>query len=413
MKNEERGRKCGFLPAIIGLSCLIASCGGNQPQNNVAGMTIIDLETALTKPEGELKLSDLYASVRYVPLETNDSCLIGSYPSLLAAGNEVVVSSSAQGLQCHSFDRQTGRFITRIGHTGEDPQAYSSYPNYNGQDGLLYFPREPDRLQKHDTKGHYHGVVKLPTKFPMPAKWAFNDSLIVGSLKNRWPSVSSCALLSFGKDGQLKDSIFDPHAMAGYDTIKADYGRIDLQALAGNVHMAVTTFGTDVAWNSINGGSLYAYGNEIKYYGDFADTVYVLKGGRLQPSIAFHTGRYHFPPQGRTRTTGYRDKVVITRVSETPESIRFYCSRAIYSEKPENYYGIYERSTGRLRLLTIGEEITDDLTGFMPYKGDLIEAYEVVTWLEEHPEAKDNPALRPLLKMKVEDNPVMVAGERR
>ena len=408
MKNEERGRKCGFLPAIIGLSCLIASCGGNQPQNNVAGMTIIDLETALTKPEGELKLSDLYASVRYVPLETNDSCLIGSYPSLLAAGNEVVVSSSAQGLQCHSFDRQTGRFITRIGHTGEDPQAYSSYPNYNGQDGLLYFPREPDKLQKYDTKGHYHGVVKLPTKFPMPAKWAFNDSLIVGSLKNRWPSVSSCALLSFGQDGQLKDSIFDPHATAGYDTIKADYGRIDLQALAGNVHMAVTTFGTDVAWNSINGGSLYAYGNEIKYYGDFADTVYVLKGGRLQPSIAFHTGKLHFPLEGRTRRTGVADKVLITGAFETPTQVIFYCARNVYGDEPETYRGVYDRRTGATRLTPDNGELEDDLTHFLPYGGRPLEAYRVVEWLAAHPEAKKNPALAPLLKVQEEDNPVAV-----
>ena len=46
------------------------------------------------------------------------------------------------------------------------------------------------------------------------------------------------------------------------------------------------------------------------------------------------------------------------------------------------------------------------------YKGNLIGAYEAVAWLEEHPEAKDNPALAPLLQLKEEDNPVVVVGQQ-
>ena len=38
----------------------------------------------------------------------------------------------------------------------------------------------------------------------------------------------------------------------------------------------------------------------------------------------------------------------------------------------------------------------------------VLEAGEVVGWLEAHPEAKDNPRLAPLLKVKEEDNPVVV-----
>ena len=55
--------------------------------------------------------------------------------------------------------------------------------------------------------------------------------------------------------------------------------------------------------------------------------------------------------------------------------------------------------------------MTDDLTGFMPYKGNLIQAFEVIEWLEKHPEAKDNPALAPLLKVQEEDNPIAVITE--
>ena len=38
----------------------------------------------------------------------------------------------------------------------------------------------------------------------------------------------------------------------------------------------------------------------------------------------------------------------------------------------------------------------------------LIEAYKVVEWLDEHPEARSNPALAGLAQVKEEDNPVAV-----
>lgn len=60
----------------------------------------------------------------------------------------------------------------------------------------------------------------------------------------------------------------------------------------------------------------------------------------------------------------------------------------------------------------------DDINGFLPFTPrfcgphgefvDILQAYEVVEWLEAHPEAKDNPRLAPLLKVKEEDNPVVV-----
>lgn len=53
----------------------------------------------------------------------------------------------------------------------------------------------------------------------------------------------------------------------------------------------------------------------------------------------------------------------------------------------------------------------DDIAGFMPYETSLIEAYKVTAWLEEHPEASQNPALAPLLQVKEEDNPVIVIEE--
>ena len=65
------------------------------------------------------------------------------------------------------------------------------------------------------------------------------------------------------------------------------------------------------------------------------------------------------------------------------------------------------------------EGIVDDITGGLPFRIQcvsssdgafvgVLDANEVVEWLEAHTEGEDNPRLAPLLKVKEEDNPVVV-----
>ena len=72
-----------------------------------------------------LKLSDFGSRVRYVPLETSDSCLIGRTQwALWSERGLLVPSSSRNEVRMYSFDMETGRFITNVGHRGEDPKGY-------------------------------------------------------------------------------------------------------------------------------------------------------------------------------------------------------------------------------------------------------------------------------------------------
>ena len=66
-----------------------------------------------------MKLSDFGAGVHYVPLETNDSCLV-SLGTVKVFDDNIVVSS--RQLVVFNFDKETGRFMTQLGHRGEDPE---------------------------------------------------------------------------------------------------------------------------------------------------------------------------------------------------------------------------------------------------------------------------------------------------
>ena len=89
-----------------GLVCLMAACTGT-PQSSADGLCSIDVAGAMEKP-AELKLSELGSDVRYVLLETTDSCLIGGNPNILLLDKQIAVVS---GKNCFLFDKETGKFL--------------------------------------------------------------------------------------------------------------------------------------------------------------------------------------------------------------------------------------------------------------------------------------------------------------
>ena len=142
------------------------SYDGGNPKTAEDGLAVIDVKNAISHPT-ELKVSQLGQTVRYVPLETGDSCFVGDNAQIRVCGKNLIATF---GSSCLSFDRETGRFIARIGHVGDDPQGYSNTEfTYNDRDGLLYFMRQPNLLQKYDAQGGYHGSVTVPTPAPLNA----------------------------------------------------------------------------------------------------------------------------------------------------------------------------------------------------------------------------------------------------
>ena len=409
----------------VALACLLTACGSNPKNASTEdGLAIINVETAVNNLQ-ELKLSQLGNRVRYVPLETGDSCFIGRYAKVKICGDYIIVASSKQagalfvGDNCLSFDKKSGQFVTSIGHVGQDPQGYSQIINlyYNEQNGLLYFERTPNQLQKYDLQGRYHGHVTIPTESFLPPTLAFGDSVIIGHycygmLTPQWSH--SRASLIFARDGQLTDSINT---------------RLPLPNLSNdeNPRIVLKTFGqTSFIINQSSQSTERIYRNlslwtcqgEVRFKEDFSDTIYNIKDNRLQPLYVFQTGQWHFPTEAITDGTGNSDKILTAYALETPQKFYFVCLRDLYGDKTEVLHGIYDKQTGTTLMGPEKDGLTDDINGFLPFcpescndQGEyvaLVWPEDILPWLDEHPEAKDNPALAPLLKIEEEDNPVAI-----
>lgn len=113
----------------VGMSFLAACSGGGT---KVAKLEVIPLGAAFDN-QTELKTSDCFKKIRYVALETTDSCLVDKGASVTILNDWLVVVS---GRNCQLFDKETGRFVRTVGHVGEDPEDVRQFMG----DGRIRIP---------------------------------------------------------------------------------------------------------------------------------------------------------------------------------------------------------------------------------------------------------------------------------
>lgn len=423
-----------FLFGLVVLFLGLISCG-SRPSVSASSseVPLIDVEAAMADLQPALKLSDFGKDVCYIPLETNDSCQVSLVSVKVFDGNIVVSSRQFVVL---NFDKETGRFIAQLGHRGEDPEGYWGLtPYYNESNGLFYFERLPNQLQKYDAQGKYRGKALVPTPPERPCAYAFEDSLVIGYYD--MPSYTqhhAWQLSCFTERGELKDSVLRaPDLMPSQRDDKV----VGMMWLS----MAQINFTMDAAgvpWIDLQSRfPLWKCGGQVRLKEGFGDTIFTLKDHhRLVPAYAFRYGDLALNAKSR-REGKSRGKLVAYAVLETPEKIFFKAVRGLYESVLERhvatpgengrvdlpdfelYNGIYDKQTGITRMAPEAGGIVDDLSGDLSFEirscsspqGEFVfslEAHEVVAWLEKHPEAKDNPRLAPLLEVKEGDNPVVV-----
>ena len=105
------------------LLLLLSSCTPTKTTNYLNAIDIAGSFEHLT----ELKVSQLGKNIRYVPLETTDSSLIGNSYNIKLLKDKILVATEGS---CLAFDKQTGKYLGTIGHKGGDPEGYSEVVYY-------------------------------------------------------------------------------------------------------------------------------------------------------------------------------------------------------------------------------------------------------------------------------------------
>lgn len=370
----------------------------------------------------ELNTSDLGKRIRYIPLETTDSCLVANSPRIQVLKDNVLITTEKQSLL---FDKQTGKFLCEVGHIGVDPEGYSNTNCWiDDHSGILHYFRLPDELVKYNQQGRFVGKIKISPTPPVPASFFFTDSQMIGQYSDLLNN--SCRSLAFFDEaGQTLDTIpalLTPLSVS-YDDIESMsimknnpfFGIMSMQGVCilklKNDRELIASLGSSTLWKS---------GGKVRYRAEFVDTLYTVEDRAIKPYLYFNTGKWHWPGTERASKEDNNNRITITYVAETDDKLYFQCIKGLY-DRVHLYNGVYDKKSHTTKMGTPKAPFTDDLTSFLPFspttcsdRGEfaaLVQSDHALQWLEEHPEAKVPEELAFLKALNEDANPVVVLLE--
>lgn len=403
----------GIALLLLG-SCINRNATDNRPD-------VIDIAGSLQQTV-KFKVSDFGKTIRYIPLETTDDCLIGNNPSIKVLKNHIIAVS---GKECYLFNKSNGRFISQIGHVGDDPEGYTSPSCWSDEEeSVLYFTRQPNKLIKYDMKGNYIGKVDLTTSSGLAGYFLFTHSSIIGYYNDLFKTENNM-LMFFNTEGIAQDSIA-PLLTPIKETMSdiTDISVMKSVQLYGNwteSGVIFVNFKDDKKLVSApSDPTLWKHNDKIRFKENFIDTIYTVNNKKLIPYIAFNTGNWHWPENERTSKEKNQNRIFVSYASENDHFIFFQCIQGLYTKNHVLYNGLYDKKTKETKLSESKEPIVDDLTNFVPFNqitvstsGEFIgfiEAADVMEWKEEN-EAGENNELGFLKGFTEDMNPIVVIVE--
>ena len=403
---------------LLGLLATWCGCTNHSQQDET-------METIQVLPAwenlSELKCSQLGKSIRYVPLETTDSSLIGNSYNLMLLDNHILVTTDKRALL---FDKETGKYLRQIGHFGDDPEGYLENVCFaNQQTHELCFPRH-NKLIKYGLDGKYIGEMDFPSN-------GLSSSSYPLLLDNSaWVHLGQ----SFGGDGNFQlyytsgngvktDSILvrdgestalNPSEIMNISVFKGkgSMAGFGLMGCNGLIYINMKNDKTMLIPSFYP--SLWSMDDQIRFREPYNDTIFNLKDNVLKPTMVFDMGERHLPKEKEGESVGTSQYLAVTYVIETPKVVFFQCAKDLFS-KHEMYNGVYNKKDGSVQMNNLSEGFTDDLTGFLPFnpeasnkRGEIASTVQVIDiqeWKEEHGDTNIPDALK---NLKDDDNPVCV-----
>lgn len=410
--------KC--IPSVATVACLsicLFSCEKRQEQTPLKS---IPVETAMANLT-ELKASDCFRQVTYIPLETTDSCLVGRSPKVRLFTDKILITTHDQ---CLLFDRK-GRFITSIGHVGGDPEGYNSVTNWvEEQTETIYFPGWNNNLMAYRADGTFKGTVRVPEgdKIPIGSFEFLDNGLFFQYVSNLF---SSQEYLLFFRDNEVVKKMpvnvtdttqFDMTNIRSVSVVKSELaGKYTPAGMDGVVFIQlknqdeglVMLPGTTHSWRT---------GDDVFYKTSYNDTIFQVLDTSIVPVQVFDLGKHHWEYADRFNKER-KEAILMSQILDSKDYMLFRFMTDVFG-KVLSYNALLNKQTGEVKIADCNEGIQDDLNDFISlqpltvssageYAG-LLPADQVVSWFEDHKSATSTEKVKLLKEVGEEDNPIIV-----
>ena len=115
--------KIKTLLAIIGTLLVVAIATLKPLESKRIGLYLFEIEKVKKNPDKVFFYSTIYKRVSIIPLETNESCLIGIISKIRVFDQFIFVLDFSSAKTLFVFDKE-GHFIRKIGNVGQGPGEY-------------------------------------------------------------------------------------------------------------------------------------------------------------------------------------------------------------------------------------------------------------------------------------------------
>lgn len=346
---------------FILIVCL-ASCNDIPLKEN------INIEKAMENvSETPLLVEDYFSEIEYIPLETNDSSIIGMAPHMVVAKDIIVISSLNQPLKI--FDRKTGTFIANVGSIGQGPKEYAKggfnevnfWVDINTQ--KIYVQGWDNDFLVYDSTGKYTDKIKVNNEESYNLFNCFflmDNNKIWGHTKlHTKQDVPSVFCLD--NDGNCIEELVtwtsDLFSLSDENlSISTRLG-----AYVGYGGHLTTIQGNDMAnFQAINSPSLWKFEKDIRLKQPFNDTIYNVTEKGIEPFEVIGLGKWHWKEEDAFLTTGCNDKISVDYILESHNYLYFHLRTGLYDLKNTKVYcGFYDKDTKQLSLMQ-GERLKDE-----------------------------------------------------
>jgi len=149
MKNKMENKL--ILILIINLYSL-ASCQNNENNDNKSSVKEININVDEKKT---VNLSEFIRDYKYIKLETNEKCIIGSIDKVEIKSDKIYILDTYKSKSLYVFNIN-GNFLYKIGQIGNGPGEFISPGDFSIKDNLIYLlDVEQKKMINYNIDGRY------------------------------------------------------------------------------------------------------------------------------------------------------------------------------------------------------------------------------------------------------------------
>ncbi|MFZ2338655.1 MAG: 6-bladed beta-propeller [Bacteroidales bacterium] len=371
---------------LVLLSYLVISCY-QQKKENIEGPEVIDITYAFER-RVPININDISGDCDYIVLQTTDECLIGSNYSIYSDDQYLVAIDRKQILL---FDRESGRFIRKIGNSGNGPDEYSrtySKIPYDEEKRVVYADRNRERFE-YSIDGQLINTRKGPE--------------MVFDFINIDESTYAAFIDNYMGDEKNKMVLFNET-----DSIVKIFPNYQSFPFNGSINVFYSN-----SW-------FYKLNKQLYFCERFSDTLFAVTQDSLIPRFVFDKGVHTFPYELRADVVDQKNEYFFTENILESSRYLFYTFRfkqevytAVHDKKQKStLVNDYVGESGKGFINNINDFAALELSSING-KGELtctIDAFKIKLWFEKNPEKSDElpECLQKLRNITDTENPIVV-----